>query len=164
MQHVWSHKKSLPPTIRSLSNWTNDEIFRINNLIKERIFELVKYLRIFGCHLYSMCRIDVFNNLTTLIPADQLAKSTLQIKISQRKFVRKSPSGLLNQFLKHHQYYTLVQPWKDRDHLQFFGCIVMGCEPHYPENMGCAKFMRRSNRKGVKVHTFLLLSQQLLCL
>jgi len=28
------------------------ELFRFNNLIKERILELFKYLRIFGCHIY----------------------------------------------------------------------------------------------------------------
>ena len=38
-----------------------DEIFRLNNLINERTLGLLKYFRIFGCHVYSTCNPDVSN-------------------------------------------------------------------------------------------------------
>jgi len=58
-----------PYTIHGPSmNRETNEIFPFNNLIKERIFDLLKYLRIFGCHVYSMC------NLATLMPAGELGK------------------------------------------------------------------------------------------
>ena len=57
---------------------SDDEIFRLNTWLNERIFELLKSLRIFGYHEYwtcnPMCQIDVFNNLAIFVPAGQPGK------------------------------------------------------------------------------------------